>query len=42
MRVGNIQPGAPYGKVARKKFHADGIDGRKMADTDSQGRPERA
>ena len=35
-------PGVPYGKVVRKQFHADSINGRKMADAESRGRPERA
>jgi len=35
-------PGVPYGKVVAKKFHADSINGHKMADAGSRGRPERA
>ena len=30
-------PGVPYGKVVRKKFHADSINGRKMTDADWRG-----
>ena len=35
-------PGVPYGKVVREKFHADSINGRKMTDADWRGWPERA